>query len=290
MHFLDFLNSSRIRKLVCIRDNSDSCPTSPIDSWCLNFETLADKNSCQIYPEGPPPDYSKYDLNDCELEKLTKYDTVFVVDDSTSMNSRMASGRTRWEEACEALADFASLATHYDTDGIDIHFFNSTKMSVGLRTKASIEALFSELAPKGGTYIGRKIQQLSEPYLGMLASAASSSSCPWPKPRSYIIITDGKARDEAVLRAFLKDTAASLRQMGCPPGQLGYQFVQIGNNMGASKFLDELDGDRRLYTEDIVDTVKASSSSDPTTRFGVDFPKKVLLGGVIRNFDRTSGN
>ncbi|EAU84219.1 hypothetical protein CC1G_08149 [Coprinopsis cinerea okayama7 len=243
------------------------------------FSATASVNSWNIEA---PPDYSRYTLDNRDLARLSYYDTIFVVDDSTSMTSLMPSGRTRWDEACEALADFASLAAQYDADGIDIHFFNSEKSRTNIQSRSTIDSLFKGMAPNGGTYIGKKISQLAEPYISALNMAVLTQEPTWPKPRNYIIITDGKARDEDVLRNFLKNTASKLQRWGCPPGQLGFQFVQIGSNAGATKFLEDLDGDRRKLATDIVDTVRAG----PGTQFSASFPKKVLLGGVNRYIDR----
>lgn len=62
-----------------------------------------------------------------QFQLLQKFDTVIVVDDSGSM------GGSRWLEARDALAGIAPLAAQYDTNGLDIHFLNSTKIGTNLR-------------------------------------------------------------------------------------------------------------------------------------------------------------
>lgn len=48
-----------------------------------------------------------------------KYDTVFLIDDSGSMEG------SRWAEAGRTLEEVARLAAKYDPNGIDIHFLNA---------------------------------------------------------------------------------------------------------------------------------------------------------------------
>ncbi|KAG8699092.1 hypothetical protein FRC09_006841 [Ceratobasidium sp. 395] len=52
------------------------------------------------------------------LLQLGKYDTQFLIDDSTSMIG------SRWNEARDALAGLAKTALKYDNDGIEIFFLN----------------------------------------------------------------------------------------------------------------------------------------------------------------------
>jgi hypothetical protein len=105
-----------------------------------------------------PPPYSAADLGGkptfevAGLEKLGEYDTIFLVDDSSSMSTDAPSGKTRWKEvrrfsccvqlfnkptkllqACTALADFADIAAKHDDDGIDIHFINKSASGCGLK-------------------------------------------------------------------------------------------------------------------------------------------------------------
>lgn len=52
------------------------------------------------------------------LDFLKTFDTIFVVDDSASMNVNELPGgeigKSRWEEARDALAGVVELASHYD--------------------------------------------------------------------------------------------------------------------------------------------------------------------------------
>ena len=55
---------------------------------------------------------------------LRDYDTVFLIDDSGSMNKEEKNGLTRWEQTREVLKHITPEVTQRDADGIDIYFLN----------------------------------------------------------------------------------------------------------------------------------------------------------------------
>ncbi|KAH6914685.1 hypothetical protein BKA70DRAFT_1180175 [Coprinopsis sp. MPI-PUGE-AT-0042] len=235
---------------------------------------------------GPPP-YSSLDLagqstfHVAGLEKLREYDTIFLVDDSSSMSSDAPSGQMRWTEACNALADFAEVAIRHDDDGIDIHFINQTISGLGVKGTDNVRELF-RYGPCGATDIGARLKTLLPPGYMVELEAASKEIGPWPKRLSYIIITDGEATDPEVLRSWLMDLAQKLYDLRAPQAQIGFQFIQVGDDEQASRFLDELDGDGGFkIATDIVDTVKFH----PGQRFDALLLAKSLMGGINRRLD-----
>ena len=143
--------------------------------------------------------------------------------------------------------------------------------------------MFELVQPDRGTPIGKRLQALTFPYLRALRTAREENK-PLPRPRNYIIITDGEATDAYVLQTHLVTVADTLDMLDCPEWQLGFQFVQIGNDASATEFLARLDDDGGLLKRDIVDTVKTSheiksGENDDT------LVKKILLGGINRKWD-----
>lgn len=63
-------------------------------------------------PENAPP------VSDRPYAFLADFDTIFVVDDSLSMQGR------RWKEAEKAIATITPVCTQHDPDGIDLYFLN----------------------------------------------------------------------------------------------------------------------------------------------------------------------
>ncbi|KAF3933807.1 hypothetical protein ABW20_dc0107519 [Dactylellina cionopaga] len=75
-----------------------------------------------------------------KFRKLAEFDTMFVIDDSTSM-------KDHWKHTTEALFKIAPLTAHYDTDGIDICFFNHQGYYKDLTTGDQVMEVFSQVKP-----------------------------------------------------------------------------------------------------------------------------------------------
>ncbi|OAQ80164.1 von Willebrand factor [Purpureocillium lilacinum] len=144
---------------------------------------------------------------------LYLFDTVFLVDDSTSMLG------PRWREVRSALRQITPVCTSHDDDGIDIHFMNhrssentttnnnnnsddgiSSQSGGGMaRGKArggyynitdplAVDALFQRLRPCGPTHTRGRIEDILEPYFTQLESAENVQDV---RPLNLIVITDG---------------------------------------------------------------------------------------------------
>jgi hypothetical protein len=63
------------------------------------------------------------------LDLLRKFNTVIIVDDSSSMEGAL------WHEARDALAGIAEAASQYDANGIDLHFLNDLRVGTNLKVR-----------------------------------------------------------------------------------------------------------------------------------------------------------
>jgi len=215
------------------------------------------------------------------LEALRKYNTVFVVDDSSSMEGRL------WREAREALSVLADESAKYDVDGIDVHFFNDEKTGMNLTSAAAVRQLFDSVMPRGITPMGEKLEVLLLEYLTGLEHAKDMAANGDPtafkalKPVNFIVITDGAPSDDP--ESVIVATARRLDARNFPLSQVGIQFVQIGNSSEATEFLAELDdGLAANYgIRDMVDTTPYTGA-----RLNAEVLTKILLGGINRRMDR----
>ncbi|KAJ6484373.1 hypothetical protein C8R47DRAFT_980959 [Mycena vitilis] len=204
------------------------------------------------------------------LELLWNFQTVLIVDDSRSMKGEL------WKQAGKALQDLAAVATEYDTDGLEIHFFNSSVVAKGIKTAEEVEDIFNKVTPTNSTPMGRKLKTVLESYLSALKTN------PGLKRVNYIVITDGAPTDRAETEPELVivNAAKELDSRHALMTQVGIQFVQIGGNTAATRYLESLDNNLRTKhnIRDIVDTTFAP----------VDKPLdmiKILTGGVNRRVD-----
>jgi len=144
-----------------------------------------------------------------------------------------------------------------------------------------INSLFADVTPRGLTFIGDKLETLLRNYLTNIEHANATI-----KPVNYIVLTDGHPTDDpedAIVMA-----AKRLDKGDFPLTQVGIQFVQIGSDPSATKFLEELDDNlqSKYNIRDMVDTTPFKKIHG---RLTAEMLTKILLGGINRRVDRKGG-
>lgn len=238
-------------------------------------------------------------VSDSRYAFLKDFDTIFLVDDSSSMSG------PRWCEAEEAIAAIAPICTQYDRDGIDIYFLNHRRAATSdttgsysnITTAADVQGIFNSVRPRGSTPVGRRLLEILTPYLRrverMQANRTGDGSLRDPalyvKPVNIIAITDGEFTDDAESVIVQVAKVLDSPQVRALPWQVGIQFFQIGDDENVRRYLQELDDDlgkwcRDERLRDIVDTVpwkgKRGLSLDAE---GI---LKCVLGAVNKKYDR----
>ncbi|KAG5653187.1 hypothetical protein H0H81_001815 [Sphagnurus paluster] len=192
----------------------------------------------------------------------------------------------------------ASVASRYDTDGIDIEFLNSTTRGSGMKVRsplvplmklkmttiifgiwqdaAAVEALFASVSPKWATPLGTRVEAILNAYLHRFKKDPQHT-----KPLNLIVITDGAPTDGTATEDAIVRSARELDAHNARTTQLGIQFVQIGNDAGARAYLEMLDnGMVRHGVRDMVDTTPSGAGD------GLDLDLvKILIGAVNRRVD-----
>ena len=220
---------------------------------------------------------------------LTTFDTVFLIDDSYSMDG------PSWREVKELLERIAPICTKYDEDGIDVFFLNhrnEADPTGGYRniTSASmVKNIFRRVTPSGGTPTGRRIRQIIKPYLRdyrrEIQNGADADETEL-KPVNMIVVTDGCATDDP--ETDIADIARQLDELHAPGYQVGLQFFQIGTIPSATAFLEHLDDSlsKQKQVRDIVDTVTWDGKSAGRPVMDPDTILKTVLGAVVARLDR----
>ncbi|KAJ7606542.1 hypothetical protein DFH06DRAFT_1250992 [Mycena polygramma] len=256
----------------------------------------------------PPPSYS--DLPDKAIPQadpdplrcLVEYDTIVIVDDSDSMRtySSVNGSRlprpgdvdpipTRWEQAQRLVNDLVPCVAHYDKNGVEVRFFNNPKVVPNCRGPYTVSSALA-FTPNGDTPLGTTLWNHLKPYLDVVQKENL------PKPRNYIVVTDANMappREKELVTSTILHTAQILRERGCAEFQcrscsethrwLGVQFIQVGDDKKATKFLDELDTIaattlRGVDHKNFVDT-KCLAVPGSTTL------NAILCGGIMDKFD-----
>ncbi|KAA1073698.1 hypothetical protein PGT21_022947 [Puccinia graminis f. sp. tritici] len=239
-------------------------------------------NSALNQTQAAPLAHSNLPSGEDKLAILARYDTVLLIDDSASMSQQ-----NRWNEAAVAVAGLADTLVHYDNDGIDVYFMNSIEHLRNATSAADVTNLFRRVQPIGrSTPTDVRVEELLGIYLDRLEVGKATQMAPI-KPLNLIVITDGEADDPDTLAYALAGFSDRLELGRFPLNQLGVQFIQIGNDRNATKFLKSLDDELRSESSgrrDIVDTTPYQGSV--TTKFLI----KALLGGINKRIDHQSSH
>ncbi|KAF2461848.1 hypothetical protein BDY21DRAFT_368027 [Lineolata rhizophorae] len=218
-------------------------------------------------------------MTDDRYDFLKTFDTIVVIDDSGSMAGRS------WRETAGALETIAPIVTTYDSDGIDIYFLNAPDKDVfhNVTVASTVREIFSTVRPTGATPTGQRLNSILKKYFAALSANEDI------KPLNIIVVTDGVPTDD--LESVLVWAAKKLDSIGAPAWQVGVQFFQVGNEMGAAQHLQQLDDEMRIIANgpvrDIVDTVPFTGQNG--SALNADGILKVVLGAVHRRLDRTTG-
>ncbi|KAF9782211.1 hypothetical protein BJ322DRAFT_203505 [Thelephora terrestris] len=247
---------------------------------CNHNQRLVGTNRSTPHNSYTPKD----SMGESPLKVLENYDIVIVFDDSRSMLCTDRGRRTRWDQAWDALATLVRVGSQYDRDGIDIHFLNQRNADRAVHNEAEVQRLRSSVGKPGEdsyTPIGDVLETLLLDYQRKTGDSPGSSGV---KKRIFLVITDGAATDAPEYP--ILNAARFFERGRFPLDQVGIQFIQVGGDECATKFLEELDDDLavRGQTRDIVDTIKSTGND-----LEGDALIKALTGGFNRRQDKASG-
>jgi hypothetical protein len=224
-------------------------------------------------------------IEDSEFSFLSTFDTVFLIDDSSSMTGRS------WRETRDALKTITPICTAYDADGIDLYFLNEPDNVEykNVTTPADVEAIFNNVTPRGGTPTCSRLHEILRPYLRELEMKGEENV----KPLNIIVITDGLAADD--VESVILSATCKLDKLDAPAWQVGIQFFQVGEDAEAKKMLEYLDdhlgqnsGNTKERTRDMVDTM--SWVGKRGTGLNGEGVLKCVLGAVVRRHDNAEKN
>ena len=145
------MSSQGLRGLPLVSGNEDlghpsaskreTSPANSLDAFCL------EEDSC-VY--------------------LTRFQTVVLVDDSSSMSG------PRWQQASDLLADMTKVVTTFNPNGLEIHFLNHADNDVkNATTPELIRNVFAAVKPGGASSL---IATLLERELSKYISSYQSNS------------------------------------------------------------------------------------------------------------------
>lgn len=185
---------------------------------------------------------------------LSRFDTVFLVDDSPSMDGG------RWELVSKILDYSTAVATSYDPDGIDVHFFNNhTANQDNVKDPALAVEIHRNIMLKGNTpirdqlsrhlnaylrrYHGRPEDDLNFKGYNLIVLTDGEPNPDWEDPGDISDPDDARKTKSAyrLMRKMIVDIAQELDDERAERNQIGIQFCLIGNDPEAHTFFKYLD-------------------------------------------------
>lgn len=179
------------------------------------------------------------------LLKLRRYNTILLVDDSSSMEDIPEFGLRPWTETTEALAKCAELIL--EAGGrLKVHFFNSKRRKDNIASVEELKTFCAEIDPVGRvTPTCQRLTEHLDDYVCALQQVNVGQHARFPG-LNLLIFTDGapEGRFKDIERVIVK-TAKYLDNFRptIEKHKVGIQFVQIGNDEGVQTFFDRIDNE-----------------------------------------------
>jgi Mg-chelatase subunit ChlD len=194
---------------------------------------------------------------------------VLIVDRSGSMAVRDGAG-TRWDSAQKAVEKLIETVFKYDFDHrVPVYVFDDQTTFVGECTDVGqVAEIFQQYKPRGTTDLAKALDTAMEEYAGR--KRPDFSQIPGT---TFIVILDGSTDDNDAVVRVIKKFADLKNGYIQNHSQIAVSFVQIGDDAGATQFLQFLDDG--MGEPDIIDTKKATLLYTPG---GVD---KLLMDAIF---------
>lgn len=178
---------------------------------------------------------------------LANLDIELLLDKSGSMETPdCPGGQTRWKYAEEMAVSLARKAGKYDKDGIVVTMFAGGHRTHEGVTEAKVAEVFREHEPSGATNTAAALEARLNAYFARKSAGGAKNVL-------LFVVTDGEPTDrEAVANVIVAATKKMDRDE-----EVAIQFVQVGKDEQAAKFLAFLDDGltARGARFDVVDTV-----------------------------------
>lgn len=182
---------------------------------------------------------------------LTRYTTILLVDDSSSMEDIPEHGLFPWTETTGALAECAKLVLGAG-GRLKIHFFNSNKSKENISGVDELRALCREVVPRGDTPTYSRLKRHLDEFIEAFTPLNVEQREAYPG-LNLLVFTDGAPEGrfddiEEVIVETAEDLDAFRPRVD--KYKVGIQFIQIGDDAGVRAFFNRIDneikGERKL--------------------------------------------
>jgi uncharacterized protein with von Willebrand factor type A (vWA) domain len=176
-------------------------------------------------------------------------DYTLIIDKSGSMSiTDQINGLSRWQAAEESVLAVARKCEKLDPDGITVYLFSSRFKRYNNVTAAKVQDIFLENDPMGLTNLTEVLEDAVQNYFQRKANGQLTK-----EGETILVITDGEPNNQ---RGVIETIIAATQQMDRDQ-ELAISFIQVGNDAGATQFLQALDDQLQEVGAkfDICDTI-----------------------------------
>lgn len=174
------------------------------------------------------------------LAKLSEFDIILLIDASGSMGDPNKAGvptPTRWDYMQETAITFTRDACSIDADGIGVVVFSGTGITIQDNcTVDAVRQIFKDRTPRGTTPLAEGLQRCLQ--LGQGSN----------KKKIIAVFTDGSPDNQDAAATVIRNQSNSQAN----DDDLTFVFVQVGDDAGATAYLNKLDNELTGTKFDIV--------------------------------------
>ncbi|NEO78613.1 VWA domain-containing protein [Moorena sp. SIO4G3] len=199
---------------------------------------------------------------------LEQRDYTLIIDKSGSMSIRdQLGGKSRWQIMQESTLALANKCEELDPDGITVYVFAGRFKRYDNVTADKVLQIFQENEPSGRTDLAGVLLDATNDYFKRKASGQTKEN-----GETILVVTDGEPDER---KAVMKVIIEASRRIDVDE-ELAISFIQIGDDLQATKFLKILDDELQNAGAkfDIVDTVTIDQMEDMTLT-------EVLINAII---------
>jgi hypothetical protein len=231
----------------------------------------------------------KYQINNeyaIRMRQLRNFNVVFLVDDSSSMNSELDDSplnkqdtkATRWLEAEFFTSISVEIANLFDKDGIDVYFLNHQPPLRNVTNLDDFQAQFKSIKANGYTPLTK----------ALLKIFSDNAQAVKQKPLLVVILTDGEPTDERGYKDI--DNFKKCLKDRSPIDRIFISIVACTDQKESVKYLNGLD--TKVKNLDVVDDFR-SERAEMRKRQGAsydfsfgDYVVKSMIGPIDASVDK----
>lgn len=188
----------------------------------------------------------------CELEKEALARQYCLVCDMSGSMSWPDGSTTRWESARKAVEKLVEVMFKFDTDGsVPLYLFDDKVEFVGeCVNSGQVVEVFDKYKPRGTTDLAQCLDAVVEKYVGK-----NRTNFALVPGTTIVVILDGSTDSNEAVKNLIRKVADPANGYIENHSNVGFSFIQIGDDPGATAFLKELD-DGLVGRPDVCDTKK----------------------------------